>query len=121
MLFRATEIGSVKAAMRLLENGATTNEKDVDGRTVLEIARNADNGELLQILQSTQTFFQRDQEITANQGKTDKESRPAMISFPSSQRLNLPFRSPELDHIETEEYEFPRVPLRNVQAVVELA
>jgi ankyrin repeat protein len=121
MLFRSAEIGSVKAARRLLENGATTNDKDVDGRTALDIARSADNGELLQVLQSTQTFFQRDNVATEDQAQIGKEARPAMPSLPSSQRLKLPFRMPELDQMNCEEFDFPSTPERLLQPVPELA
>jgi ankyrin repeat protein len=121
MLFRSAEIGGVKAARRLLENGATTNYKDVDGRTALDIAKGADNGELLQVLQSTQTFFQRDNVPTVDQAQMGKVARPAMPSVPSSQRLKLPFRSPELDQMNSEKFDFPSTPERLPQPVPELA
>ena len=120
IFFRAAEIGSVKAATRLLDHGATTNDKDVDGRTAMDIARDANNGELLQVLQSTQTFFQRDSVVAADlvMNVEGNVIRPPMPSFPSSQRLKLPFRSPELDLVGHDEFDFPSVPSRLVQQPV---
>ncbi len=57
LFFGAVEQGNVAATSRLIEQGANVMAKNEQGRTALEIAKEMDNGELMQVVVSSKTFL----------------------------------------------------------------
>lgn len=86
LFFDTIKLGRARAAEKLLMQGADVMEKDEEGRTALEIAKDADDAEMLQALRSSSTFFSS----VGNSTYTSSSSP----SFDLPQRQRVPFPKP---------------------------
>lgn len=91
MFFEAVRLGKVEVVEILLKKGADKLSRDVEGMTAMQLAKEADNPEMIRALTLGKTFrFQIDDEGWENIGASGDTIKP---EAPAEHMSHVPFRS----------------------------
>ena len=90
VFFTAVEQDKVKTTERLLAQGADVLAQDTDGRTAIEIAKEADNEELMKILYTQENFKNptKSEKPTTLQARRVRRKRPRPVSGTVTEEAN---------------------------------
>ena len=96
LFFASIELGRLDAVTKLIDKGADLSIKNLLGQTALQMAKEADKGEIVQVLRTNKSVFQSPKvgsdvtEVVEEEG-TEEEEKMAMMSVKES-----PFHRPEV-------------------------
>jgi ankyrin repeat protein len=91
LLFAAIQLGNIQAVEILLNKGANILNRNAEGLTPLQVAKEADQGEIMQLLVMAKTFNGRGNNVSLKESGEVEDMMPVMS--PETEHRFVPFRS----------------------------